>query len=89
MKRCKASHTKTSYEVTVTVTDGKDAENNVVTTENALKDTITVTIEVTDVNEAPEFTEGETATRSVSEAAATGTNINSTVDGRYPGGSDG
>ena len=72
---------KTSYEVTVTVTDGKDAENNVVTAANALKDTITVTITVTDVNEAPSLPEGETATRSVSEAAATGTNINSTVDG--------
>ena len=36
---------KTSYEVTVTVTDGKDAGNNVVTAANALKDTITVTID--------------------------------------------
>ena len=41
---------KTSYMVTVTVTDGKEDENNVETT-----DTITVTIMVMDVNDAPEF----------------------------------
>ena len=51
---------KTSYMVTVTVTDGKDAEGNV---DAAADDTITVTITVTDVNEAPEFAD-ETATRS-------------------------
>ena len=44
----------TSYMVTVTVTDGKDAVGTVDT--NAVADdTITVTITVTDVNDAPEF----------------------------------
>ena len=58
---------KTSYMVTVTVTDGKDAEGNV---DDAADDTITVTITVTDVNEAPEFAD-ETATRSIAENTAT------------------
>ena len=53
--------TKTSYSVTVSVSDG-----------NGGTDSITVTINVTDVNEtttniAPVFTEGSTATRSVTE----------------------
>ena len=43
---------KTSYMVTVTVTDGRDPVNTV---NAAVDDTITVTITVTDVNEAPEF----------------------------------
>ena len=38
--------------VTVTVTDGKDAEDNV---DPAVDDTIRVTITVMDVNEAPVF----------------------------------
>ena len=38
--------------VMVTVTDGKDAEDNV---DPTVDDTIRVTITVTDVNEAPEF----------------------------------
>ena len=58
---------KTSYMVTVTVTDGKDAEGNV---DAEADDTITVTITVTDVNEAPEFAD-ETATRSIAENTAT------------------
>ena len=58
---------KTSYMVTVTVTDGKDAEGNV---DTAADDTITVTITVTDVNETPEFAD-ETATRSIAENTAT------------------
>ena len=44
--------TKDTYMVTVTVTDGRDAEKNVDAT---VDDTITVTIMVTDVNEAPVF----------------------------------
>jgi hypothetical protein len=42
--------TKDTYMVTVTVTDGKDAEDNFAP---AVDDTIRVTIMVTDVNEAP------------------------------------
>ncbi len=47
--------TKSSYTVTVTVSDG------------ILSDSITVTINVTDANDAPVFTEGEEATRSIAE----------------------
>ena len=64
--------TETAYTVTVTVSDG------------TLTDTITVTINVTDVNEtptnnAPEFTEGTSATRSIAENTASGQNIGSAV----------
>ena len=48
--------TKSSYSVTVTAYDGRSGA-----------DRITVTINVTDVNEPPVFTEGTTATRSVAE----------------------
>ena len=65
--------TKTSYSVTVSVSDGKGGS-----------DSIDVTISVTDVDEtpannAPEFTEGTSATRSVAENTASGTNIGSAV----------
>ncbi|MDE0397656.1 MAG: cadherin domain-containing protein [Candidatus Poribacteria bacterium] len=59
--------TKTSYTVTVSVSDG------------TLTDSITVTITVTDVNEAPVFTEGDTATRAIAENTAVGTNIGAAV----------
>ena len=55
--------TKASYSVTVTATDGDN-----------LSDTTTVTISVTDVNEAPNFAT-TTATRSVAENTAANTNI--------------
>ena len=71
--------TKTSYMVMVTVTDGRDAADNVDAT---VDDTIRVTIMVTDVNEAPEFA-AETATREVAENTAAG------VDIGLPGGSYG
>ena len=58
---------KNSYSVTVTASDG------------SLSDTISVTINVTNVNEAPTFTEGNTATRSVAENTAANTNIGSPV----------
>ena len=48
---------KTSYMVTVTVTDGRDPVNTV---SAVADDTISVTITVTDVNEAPEFPTIET-----------------------------
>ena len=56
--------TKASYSVAVTATDGDN-----------LSDTTTVTISVTNVNEAPSFTEGSTATRSIAENKAAGTNV--------------
>ena len=60
---------KSEYSVTVSVSDG------------TLEDTITVTINVTDVaeNSAPVFGEGDTATRSVAEDTGTGQDIGSAV----------
>ena len=65
--------TKKAYSVTVSVIDGKGGS-----------DTITVTINITDVNEtpannAPEFTEGTSTTRLVAESTASGINIGSAV----------
>ena len=60
--------TKASYSVTVTATDGDN-----------LSDTTTVTINVTNVNEAPNFTEGSTTTRSVAENTAANTNIGTAI----------
>ena len=61
--------TKSSYTVTITVSDG------------SLTDSITVTINITDVveNVAPVFTDGATTTRSIAENTAAGTNIGSPV----------
>ena len=67
---------KTSYMVTVTVTDSKDAEDNVDTT--TVDDTITVTIMVTDVNDKPVFPDIIDPIR-VDENTAAGTNIGSPV----------
>ena len=67
--------TKTSYMVIVTVTDGKNAEDNV---DPAVDDTIRVTIMVTDVNEAPAFAT-KTATRSVAENTVVEANIGNPV----------
>ena len=61
---------KSEYSVTVSVSDG------------TLEDTITVTINVTDVaeNSAPVFGEGDTATRSVAEDTGTGQDIGAAVE---------
>ena len=59
--------TKASYTVVVTASD------------NSLSDTISVTINVTDVNDPPVFTEGDTATRSIAENTATNTDIGTAV----------
>ena len=59
---------KTSYSVTVSVSDNKGGSDN-----------IDVTIDVTNVNEAPVFTEGTTANRSVAENTAAGQNIGDAV----------
>ena len=59
--------TKTSYSVTVKVTDDSGASNN--------SDSITVTISITDANDSPVFTNGTTTTRSVAENTASGENI--------------
>ena len=64
--------TKSSYSVSVSVSDG------------TLTDTISVTINITDIDEtvpnrAPVFTEGNTATRSIAENTSTGTNIGAAI----------
>ena len=56
-----------SYTVVVTASDG------------SLEDTISVTISVTDVNDAPEFDDGTTATRSVAENSAEDTVVGTAV----------
>ena len=58
--------TKSNYSVTVSVSDGKDANGGVDTTADA---TIPVTIVVDDVNEPPEF-DAETAILTIAENAA-------------------
>ena len=67
--------TKTSYSVTVTASDG------------SLTDTIPVTITVTNVNEVPSFPT-ETATLSVAENTARGTNIGAPFQARDPDSGD-
>ena len=61
---------KTSYSVTINVSDG-----------NGGTDTISVTINIIDVDEdrAPVFTEGNSATRSIAENTGSGVNIGSAV----------
>ena len=62
--------TKSSYAVTVSVSDSNGGSDN-----------ITVTISVTDVaeNNAPVFTDGDSTTRSIAENTASGENIGSAV----------
>ena len=59
--------TKTTYTVTVTASDG------------SLTDSITVTINVTDTNDAPVFTAGTSTTRSIAENTNAGVNIGSAI----------
>ena len=61
--------TKSSYIVTVSVSDG-----------NGGSDSIAVVINVTNVNEVPSFTEGASTTRSVAENTASGLNIGAVVE---------
>ena len=64
-----------SYTVTVSVRDSKAADG---VADMVTDDTITVTITVNDVNEAPEF-DGETATRSIAENTVAGENIGAPI----------
>ena len=59
---------KSSYTVTITATDGKGGNAS-----------IAVTINVTNVNEAPVFADGSTTTRSVDENMDVGTDVGSVV----------
>ena len=68
--------TKSSYSVTVSVSDGYDAEGNA---DTALDDTVAVTITVTDVEEAPDFATGASVVRSVAENTAPGVDIGQPV----------
>ena len=63
---------KSSYTVTVTVSDGN------------LTDTITVTISITDVNEAPVISDSADTTLSIAENTATGVNIGGTLSATDP-----
>ena len=56
--------TKTSYTVTISVSDGMDSYSNADTAED---DTIEVTIKVTDVNESPAFDDGLSVAETVAE----------------------
>ena len=69
--------TKSTYEVVITATDPSNAA-----------DSVTVTINVTNVNEAPAFTDGTTATRSVDEATAAGGNVGTPVSATDPDSGD-
>ena len=60
--------TKQSFSLTVGVSDG-----------NGGTDSIAVTVNITDVNEAPVFSEGDTATREVAENSSGGVNVGAAV----------
>ena len=64
--------TKSSYAVTLTVSDGK------------LNDTITVMINVSNVNEAPTFTDGNSVTREIAENTSAGENIGAVITATDP-----
>ena len=61
-----------SYTVTISVSDGMDDYSN---TDSVVDDSITVTINVTNVNEDPTFADDAPTTLSVDENSATDTDI--------------
>ncbi len=63
-----------SYTVTVSVTDGKDVDGN---TDTTADHTIEVTINVTDVNEPPQFADDAPATLEIAENTDASENIGS------------
>ena len=63
---------KSSYTVTVSVRDSKDSNGDA---DEVTDDTITVTIQVANLNEAPVFPTSETGMRSVYENTGAGMNI--------------
>ena len=72
-----------SYQVTVSVTDSKDAQGN---PENpgVADATITVTIDVTDVNEPPQFDPNAATTIEISEDTAPGVNVGNQYEATDP-----
>ncbi len=78
--------TKTSYSVVVTVTAAAAGITSASLDPNGPGDyTVPVTINVTDVSESPEFP-ADTATRSVAENSAAGTNVGAAVTATDPDG---
>ena len=67
---------KSSYTVTVSVRDSKDSNGDA---DEVTDDTITVTIQVANLNEAPVFPTSETGMRSVYENTGAGMNIGAPV----------
>ncbi len=63
--------TKNAYSVTVTAADG--------TGDGSLSTSIPVTITLTDANDAPVFTDGDSTTRTIAENTVENTNIGATV----------
>ncbi len=81
--------TKTSYSVIVTVTAAGGAGGVSIQSLNPNMRgdyTVPVTINVTNENEPPSFTEGNSATRGVAENTSAGTNIGATVSATDPDG---
>ena len=76
-----------TYSVTVSVTDGKDA-NGITETPAVEDESIHVTISVTDVNEPPQFTDDAPTTQTVAENTAAGTNIGSAYTATDPDAGD-
>ena len=64
---------KSIYSLTVGVSDGKGGT-----------DTIAVTVNITDVNETPVFSEGDTATREVAENSSGGVNVGAAITATDP-----
>ena len=75
-----AKENKSSYSVTVSVTDGRDADGNA---NASVDDTITITIDVSDLNDPPEF-ESDAVTLVVLENTAPGGNVGAPVVAKDP-----
>ena len=73
--------TKSSYTVTVSVSDSMDANSDA---DEVTDDTFTMTILVANVNEAPEFPTSETGMRGVGENTPSGLNIGRPVAATDP-----
>ena len=73
--------TKSSYTVTVSVSDSMDANSDA---DEVTDDTFTMTILVANVNEAPEFPTSQSRTRGVGENTPSGLNIGTPVAATDP-----
>ena len=79
--------TQNIYSVTVSVTDGKDVHGSA-ESPAVEDDSIDVTINVTDVNEKPQFADDAPTTQNVDENTPAGTNIGSTYTATDPDAGD-